>query len=81
MEDESDIEISETSENKLINNRSNLSFNYIYKKTIIKENRNNIKDNLKLLNYEKIAKFKMKKMSINFLLNSIFKLKNSIKKK
>ena len=80
MEDDNESEISEKSENKSINNKSQLSLNFIYKKVTIKKDIKNIKDNLRTLNYEKIAKYKMKNMSINFLLNSIFKLKNSLQK-
>ena len=75
MEDESDI-----SDNKTLENKSNLSLNFIYKKIAIKENIKNTKDNLRALNYEKIAKYKMRNMSINFLLNSIIKLKSSLQK-
>ena len=71
---------SEISENKLSENKSILSLNFIYKRIIIKENTTNIKSNLRTLNYEKIAKYKMKKMNINFLLNSIYKFKKSLKK-
>ena len=76
MEDESE----EISEDKNQENKSTLSLNFIYKKIIIKEKTKNIKDNLSTLNYEKIAKYKMRNMSINFLLNSIFKFKNSLNK-
>ena len=76
MEDESE----EISEEKKPQNKSTLSLDFIYKKIIIKEKTKNIKDNLSLLNYEKIAKYKMKHMSINYLLNSIFKFKNSLNK-
>ena len=75
MEDESEISDNNTSENK-----SNLSLNFIYKKITIKDNIKNTKDNLRALNYEKIAKYKMKNMSINFLLNSIFKYKKTLNK-
>ena len=74
MEDDSEI-----SENNNIDNKSILSLNFIYKRITTKENKKDIKNNLRLLNYEKIAKYKMTNMSINFLINSIFKLKNSIK--
>ena len=60
-------------------NKSNLSLNLIYKKVMMKESFKNSKDNLRTLNYEKIAKYKMRNMTIDFLINSIFKLKNSIK--
>ena len=59
-------------------NKSNLSLNLIYKKVMMKESFKNSKDNLRTLNYEKIAKYKMRNMTIDFLINSIFKLKNSI---
>ena len=75
MEDDS-----ESSENNNIDNKSILSLNFIYKRITTKENKKDIKNNLRALNYEKIAKYKMTNMSINFLINSIFKLKNSIKK-
>ena len=77
MEDENESEISE---NKIMDNKSILSLNFIYKKITIKKGVKNIKDNLRTLNYEKIAKYKMRNMSINFLINSIFKLKNTIQK-
>ena len=64
--------------NKTIENKSILSFNYIYKKVIIKENFKNTNSEIRFLNYEKIAKYKMKNMNLNILLNSIFNLKNSI---
>ena len=76
MEEEKESEISE---NKTIENKSILSLNFIYKKITIKKGVKNIKDSLRTLNYEKIAKYKMKNMSINFLINSIFNLKNSLK--
>ena len=75
MEDDSELSEDKTQENKSI-----LSLNFIYKKITIKEGIKNTKDNLKELNYEKIAKYKMKNMSINFLLNSILKLKKSLLK-
>jgi hypothetical protein len=59
-------------------NKSNLSLNLIYKKVMMKESFKNSKDNLRTLNYEKIAKYKMRNMTIDFLINSIFKFKNSI---
>ena len=77
MEEEKESEISE---NKTIENKSILSLNFIYKKITIKKGVKNIKDSLRTLNYEKIAKYKMKNMSINFLINSIFNLKNSLQK-
>ena len=80
MDDDNESEISE---NKTIDNKDNksiLSLNFIYKKITIKKDKKNIKDNLRTLNYEKIAKYKMKNMSINFLLNSIFKFKNSLQR-
>ena len=77
MEEENESEISE---NKTIDNKSILSLNFIYKKITIKKDVKNIKDNLRTLNYEKIAKYKMKNMSINFLINSIFKLKKTLQK-
>ena len=77
MEEENESEISE---NKTIASKSILSLNFIYKKITIKKGVKNTKENLRKLNYEKIAKYKMKNMSINFLLNSIFNLKNSLQK-
>ena len=64
--------------NKTIENKSILSFNYIYKKVIIKENFKNTNSEIRSLNYEKIAKYKMKNMNLKYILNSIFKLRNSI---
>ena len=71
---------SHISENKTIENKSILSLNYVYKKIILKESYESSISKLRTLNYEKIAKFKMKNMNFRFLLNSIFKLKNSIKR-
>ena len=71
---------SQLSDNKTTENKSILSLNYIYRKVIIKENYKNNISELRTLNYEKIAKYKMKKMNLKLLLNSIFKLKNTIKK-
>ena len=65
---------------KTFDNKSILSFNYIYKKVKIKDNNEQSISELRTFNYEKIAKFKMKNMNLKFLLNSIFKLKNSINK-
>ena len=70
---------SQLSDNKTTENKSILSLNYIYRKVIIKENYKNNISELRTLNYEKIAKYKMKKMNLKLLLNSIFKLKNTIK--
>ena len=75
MEADSQISGSKTLENKSI-----LSFKYIYKKVILKENMENSKSELRTFDYEKIAKYKMKNMNLKYLLNSIFKLKNSINK-
>ena len=69
---------SQISGNKTIENKSILSFNYIYKKVIIKDNLKNTISEIRALNYEKIAKYKMKNMNLKFLLNTIFKLKSSI---
>ena len=66
--------------NKTLDNKSYLSLNYIYRKVIIKENFENSKKELRSLNYEKIAKYYMKKMNLKLLLESIFKLKQSLKK-
>ena len=74
MEDESE----EISDDKNPENKSILSLDFIYKKLTTKQSSKIVKENLSSLNYEKIAKYKMQHMSINFLLNSIFKLKKSI---
>ena len=66
--------------NKTLENKSILSFKYIYKKVIIKDNIVNDISDLRTFNYEKIAKYKMKNMNLKLLLNSIFKLKNTINK-
>ena len=66
--------------NKTLDNKSYLSLNYIYRKVIIKENFENSKKELRSLNYEKIAKYYMKKMNLKLILESIFKLKQSLKK-
>ena len=71
---------SQTLGSKTFDNKSILSFKYIYKKVIIKDNNENSNCELRTFNYEKIAKYKMKNMNLKFLLNSIFKLKNSINK-
>ena len=71
---------SQISGNKTLETKSILSFKYIYKKVILKENMENSKSELRAFNYDKIAKYKMKNMNLKFLLNSIFKLKNSINK-
>ena len=71
---------SQISGNKTIENKSILSFNYVYKKIILKESYENTISKLRALNYEKIAKYKMKNMNLKLLLNSIFKLKNTIKR-
>ena len=68
---------SELSEKKKTENKSILKFNYIYKKSEINNFRNSISA-IKTLNYEKIAKHRMKNMNIKFLLSSIYKLKNTI---
>ena len=66
--------------NKTLDNKSYLSLNYIYRKVIIKENFENSKKELRSLNYEKIAKYYMKNMNLKLILESIFKLKKSLKK-
>ena len=71
---------SQLSINKTIDNKSILSLKYIYRKVVIKDNNENYNSELRTLNYEKIAKYKMKKMNLKLLLNSIFKLKKTIKK-
>ena len=73
MEADSQISCSKTLENKSL-----LSFNYIYKKIIIKESFNNSKKELRQLNYEKIAKYKMKNLNIKYFLEFIIKLKNTL---
>lgn len=70
---------SQISDDKSINNRSILSFNYIYKKAKIRDNFLKTVQELRTLNYEKIAKYRMKKMNLIFLLNSLFKFKNNVK--
>ena len=75
MEDDSQI-----SGNKTIDNKSYLSLNYIYRKVIVKENFENSKRELRSLNYEKIAKYYMKNMNLKILLESIFKLKQTLNK-
>ena len=71
---------SQISGNKTIDNKSYLSLNYIYRKVIAKENYENSKRDLRCLNYEKIAKYYMKSMNLKLLLESIFKLKQSLNK-
>ena len=51
------------------------SSNYIYKKAFIKEKFENIANQLRALNFEKIAINKMQHMNFNFLINSIINLK------
>ena len=51
------------------------SSNYIYKKAFIKEKFENIANQLRALNFEKIAINKMQHMNFNFLINSIMNLK------
>ena len=69
---------SQISGSKTLENKSLLSFNYIYKKIIIKESFNNSKKELRQLNYEKIAKYKMKNLNIKYFLEFIIKLKNTL---
>ena len=71
---------SEIFSNKTIDNKSYLSLNYVYKKIIMKENLKSSKNELRALNYEKIAKFYMKSMKLKDLLSSIFKLKITLNK-
>jgi hypothetical protein len=71
---------SQISGNKTIDNKSYLSLNYIYRKVIAKENYENSKRDLRCLNYEKIAKYYMKSMNLKLLLESIFKIKQSLNK-
>ena len=68
------------SRNKKLVKKSKLSLNYIYKKSIIKENFINTKKELRLLNYEKVAKYKMEKMNFKILLRLIINLKNTLNK-
>ena len=67
-------------DNKTLENKSISPFNYVYKKIIIKEKQENSKYQLESLNYEKIAKYKMKRMNLRILLDSIVKVKNSLNK-
>ena len=69
---------SQISGNKTLGNKSYISFNYIYKKVMIQENYESPKSELRLLNYEKIAKYKMKNMNLKLLLYSILKIKNTL---
>ena len=65
-------------DNKTLENKSISPFNYVYKKIIFKENQENSIHELDSLNYEEIAKYKMKKMNLRILLDSIIKVKNSL---
>ena len=62
-------------DNKIKNGKSESIINYIYKRVIIKEENKNSKKDLDSLICEKIAKNKMKKMSLNSILNLLFKIK------
>ena len=65
---------------KALENKSISPINYVYKKIIIKEKQGNSKHQLESLNYEKIAKYKMKRMNLRIILDSIVKVKNSLNK-
>ena len=67
-------------DDKTLEDKSISPFNYVYKKIIIKEKQENSKYQLESLNYEKIAKYKMKRMNLRILLDSIVKVKNSLNK-
>ena len=75
MEVDSLIPDNKTSENKLSS-----PFNYAYKTIIIKEKQENSNYELDSLNYENIAKYKIKRMNLRILLDSIIKVKNSLNK-
>ena len=62
-------------DNKIKNGKSESIINYIYKRVIIKEENKNSKKDLDSLICEKIAKNKMKKMSLNSILKLLFKIK------
>ena len=64
--------------NKIKHNQIESSINYIYKRVIVKEKNKNSKNDLDSLIYEKIAKNKMQKMSLNSILNLLFKIKKSL---
>ena len=51
------------------------SSNFIYKKAVIKEKYEKLSNELRTLNFEKIANNKMQHMNFNFLINSIINLK------
>ena len=65
-------------DNKIKFNKSEPLINYIYKRVIVKEKNKNSKNNIDSLICEKIAKYKMKKMNLNSLLNLLFKIKKSL---
>jgi len=65
-------------DNKTKYNKSELSLNYIYKRVIVKEKNKNSKNDLDSLIFEKIAKNKMKKMSLNSILDLLLKIKKSL---
>lgn len=71
---------SQFSVNKTLENKSIPPFIYVYKRIITKENQGNLKNELDSLNFEKIAKYKMKRMNLRILLDSIVKVKNSLNK-
>ena len=71
---------SQIPDDKTLENKSISPFNFVYKKIIIKEKQGNLKPQVESLNYEKIAKYKMKKMNLRILLDSIVKVKNSLNK-
>ena len=57
------------------------SFNYVYKKATIKEKNNNMNNELRALDFEKIANNKIQHMNFNFMINSIINLKKIINSK
>lgn len=73
MEDDNQI-----LDNKTKYSKSECLINYIYKRVIVKEKNKNSKNDLDSLICEKIAKNKMKKMSLNSILDLLFKIKNSL---
>ena len=54
------------------------SFNFIYKKAIIKEKYSNIVNQIRSFNFENIANNKMKHMNFSFIMNTIINLRKMI---
>ena len=54
------------------------SFNFIYKKAIIREKYSNIVNQIRAFNFENIANNKMKHMSFSFIINTIINLRKII---